>query len=106
MSPWKSRYACSQSARATQRLTAAGRLGVVSTEDLGPSQLAAFARVPDVRARHGRRYPLAVLLTLATAATAGGREQAEREAELSVAVRRPWSRNVTLGEDACQMRAA
>ena len=30
--------------------------------------LAAFARVPDVRSRHGRRYPLPALLTLATAA--------------------------------------
>ena len=38
------------------------------TEDLGPSLLAAFARVPDVRSRHGRRYPLPALLTLSTAA--------------------------------------
>src|SRR5579859_2640159 len=36
--------------------------------ELGPSLLAAFARVPDVRSRHGRRYPLPALLTLATAA--------------------------------------
>lgn len=36
--------------------------------DLGPSLLAAFARVPDVRSRHGRRSPLPTLLTLATAA--------------------------------------
>lgn len=38
------------------------------TEELGHSLLAAFARVPDVRSRHGRRYPLPALLTLATAA--------------------------------------
>ena len=37
-------------------------------EELGPSLLAAFARVPDVRSRHGRRYALPALLTLATAA--------------------------------------
>ena len=37
-------------------------------EDFGPSLLAAFARVPDVRSRHGRRYALPALLTLATAA--------------------------------------
>jgi DDE_Tnp_1-associated len=36
--------------------------------ELGPSLLAAFARVPDVRSRHGRRSPLPALLTLATAA--------------------------------------
>jgi DDE family transposase len=36
--------------------------------ELGPSLLAAFARVPDVRSRHGRRYPLPAVLTLATAA--------------------------------------
>jgi DDE_Tnp_1-associated len=41
-------------------------------EDLGPSLLAAFARVPDVRSRHGRRYPLPALLTLATAAMLAG----------------------------------
>jgi hypothetical protein len=40
----------------------------MKTEELGPSLLAAFARVPDVRSRHGRRYPLPALLTLATAA--------------------------------------
>jgi hypothetical protein len=38
------------------------------TDEFGPSLLAAFARVPDVRSRHGRRYPLPALLTLATAA--------------------------------------
>jgi hypothetical protein len=37
-------------------------------EEVGPSLLVAFARVPDVRSRHGRRYPLPALLTLATAA--------------------------------------
>jgi DDE_Tnp_1-associated len=41
-------------------------------EELGPSLLAAFARVPDVRSRHGRRYPLAAVLTLATAAMLAG----------------------------------
>jgi hypothetical protein len=41
-------------------------------EELGPSLLAAFARVPDVRSHHGRRYPLPVLLTLATAAMLAG----------------------------------
>jgi hypothetical protein len=40
----------------------------MDAEELGPSLLAAFARVPDVRSRHGRRYPLPALLTLATAA--------------------------------------
>jgi hypothetical protein len=34
--------------------------------------LAAFACVPDVRSRHGRRYPLPALLTLATAAMRAG----------------------------------
>ena len=42
------------------------------TEEIGPSLLAAFARVPDVRSRHGRRYPLPALLTLATAAMLSG----------------------------------
>ena len=42
------------------------------TVELGPSLLAAFARVPDVRSRHGRRYPLPALLTLATAAMLAG----------------------------------
>ena len=36
--------------------------------EIGPSLRAAFARVPDVRSRHGRRYALPALLTLATAA--------------------------------------
>jgi hypothetical protein len=42
------------------------------TDELGPSLLAAFARVPDVRSRHGRRYALPALLTLATAALLAG----------------------------------
>ena len=42
------------------------------TDELGPSLLATFARVPDVRSRHGRRSPLAALLTLATAAMLAG----------------------------------
>lgn len=41
-------------------------------EEIGPSLRAAYARVPDVRSRHGRRYPLAALLTLATAAMLAG----------------------------------
>lgn len=44
----------------------------MKTEEIGPSLLAAFARVPDVRSRHGRRYPLPALLTLATAAMLSG----------------------------------
>lgn len=44
----------------------------MKTEELGLSLLAAFARVPDVRSRHGRRYPLSALLTLATAAMLAG----------------------------------
>jgi DDE_Tnp_1-associated len=40
----------------------------MNTEEFGPSLLAAFARVPDVRSRRGRRYRLSALLTLATAA--------------------------------------
>src|SRR5260370_42295579 len=42
------------------------------TDELGRSLLAAFARVPDVRSRHGRRSPLPALLTLATAAMLAG----------------------------------
>ncbi len=34
----------------------------------GSSLLAAFARVPDARSRHGRRYPLPAVLPLAPAA--------------------------------------
>ena len=37
-------------------------------EDLGRSLLAAFAKVPDPRSRHGGRHPLPALLALATAA--------------------------------------
>jgi hypothetical protein len=44
----------------------------MKTQEIGPSLLAAFARVPDVRSRHGRRYPLPALLTLATAAMLSG----------------------------------
>jgi DDE_Tnp_1-associated len=40
----------------------------MQTDEIGPGLLAAFARVPDVRSRQGRRYRLAALLTLATAA--------------------------------------
>ena len=41
-------------------------------EEIGPSLLAACARVPDVRANHGRRSALPALLTLATAALLAG----------------------------------
>lgn len=44
----------------------------MKTDEFGPSLLAAFARVPDVRSRHGRRYSLPALLTLATAAMLAG----------------------------------
>jgi hypothetical protein len=44
----------------------------MKSEEIGLSLLAAFARVPDVRSRHGRRYPLPALLTLATAAMLAG----------------------------------
>jgi DDE_Tnp_1-associated len=44
----------------------------MNTTELGPSLLAAFARVPDVRSRHGRRYVLPALLTLATVAMLSG----------------------------------
>lgn len=44
----------------------------METQEIGPSLLAGFARVPDVRSRHGRRYPLPALLTLATAAMLAG----------------------------------
>jgi DDE family transposase len=44
----------------------------MNNEEIGPSLLAAFARVPDVRSRHGRRYPLPAVLTLATAAMLAG----------------------------------
>lgn len=44
----------------------------MKTDEIGPSLRAAFACVPDVRSRHGRRYPLPALLTLATAAMLAG----------------------------------
>ncbi len=44
----------------------------MEADEIGPSLLAAFARVPDVRSRHGRRSPLPALLTLATAAMLAG----------------------------------
>jgi DDE_Tnp_1-associated len=44
----------------------------MEAEEIGPGLLAAFARVPDVRSRHGRRYSLPALLTLATAAMLAG----------------------------------
>jgi hypothetical protein len=54
--------------RVIQRWTGVGRLGGMDATEFGPSLLAAFARVPDVRSRHGRRSPLPALLTLGTAA--------------------------------------
>jgi len=44
----------------------------MKTQEIGQGLLAAFARVPDVRSRHGRRYALPALLTLATAAMLSG----------------------------------
>jgi hypothetical protein len=44
----------------------------METQDLGPGLRAACARVPDVRSRHGRRYALPALLTLAAAAMLAG----------------------------------
>jgi len=44
----------------------------MKTDGFGPSLLAAFARVPDVRSRRGRRYRLPAVLTLATAAMLTG----------------------------------
>ena len=43
----------------------------MKSEETGPSLLAAFARVPDVRSRLGRRYAVPALLTLAMAAMPG-----------------------------------
>jgi hypothetical protein len=44
----------------------------MKTDELGRSLLAAFTRVPDVRSRYGRHYPLPALLALATAAMLAG----------------------------------
>jgi DDE family transposase len=44
----------------------------MTNDQIGPSLLAARARVPDMRSHHGRRYPLSALLTLATAAMLAG----------------------------------
>ena len=44
----------------------------MKADEIGPSLLAAFARVPDVRSRFGRHYPLPALLALATAAMLAG----------------------------------
>jgi hypothetical protein len=41
-------------------------------DEIGRSVLAAFARVPDPRSRHGRRHPLPAVLALATAAMLSG----------------------------------
>jgi hypothetical protein len=41
-------------------------------DEIGQSLLAAFARVPDPRSRHGRRHPLPAVLALATAAMLAG----------------------------------
>lgn len=40
--------------------------------EIGQSLVAAFARVPDPRSRHGRRHPLPAVLALATAAMLSG----------------------------------
>ena len=44
----------------------------MNREELGRSLLAAFATVPDPRARRGRRHPLPALLAQATAAMLSG----------------------------------
>lgn len=44
----------------------------MTNDQIGPSLLAALARVPDVHSLHGQRYPLSALLTLATAAMLAG----------------------------------
>ncbi|HEU0115282.1 MAG TPA: transposase family protein [Thermomicrobiales bacterium] len=44
----------------------------MDASDLGHTLLAAFGRVPDHRSPHGRRHPLAAILTLATAAMLAG----------------------------------
>jgi hypothetical protein len=44
----------------------------METDEIGLSLLAACARVPAVRSRHGRRYALPARLTLATAAMLAG----------------------------------
>jgi len=41
-------------------------------EEIGQRLLAACARVPDPRSRHGRRHPLPAVLALATAAMLAG----------------------------------
>ena len=41
-------------------------------DEIGQSLVAAFARVPDPRSRHGRRHPLPAVLALATAAMLAG----------------------------------
>jgi hypothetical protein len=43
-----------------------------TTDQIGPSLLAALARVPDVRSPPGRRDPVSAVLTLATAALLAG----------------------------------
>lgn len=44
----------------------------MKTDDMGPSLLAVFQQVPDMRSRHGRRHPLAAILTLTTVAMLQG----------------------------------
>jgi DDE_Tnp_1-associated len=44
----------------------------MKSEELGRSLLATYARVPEVRSRHGRRDALSAVLTLATAAMLAG----------------------------------
>src|SRR5690348_7776250 len=42
------------------------KLTSMKTDELGPDLLAVFRQLPDTRSRHGRRHPLAAILTLAT----------------------------------------
>ena len=44
----------------------------MKTNDMGPSLLTVFRQVPDRRSRHGRRHPLAAILTLSTVAMLQG----------------------------------
>lgn len=44
----------------------------MKTDELGPDLLAMFRQLPDTRSRHGRRHPLAAILTLATVAMLQG----------------------------------
>jgi hypothetical protein len=57
----------------------------MTNDQIGPSLLAALARVPDVRSHHGRRYPLSALLTLATVAMLAGARSLSAPAKAVIA---------------------